>query len=323
MKSLKGIFGFYVLILLLSYSFSTSAQNLKPACQVGATWNYIYFKGNIFPQKTYLQTVRCIKDTLVGNNLVSVLEVDSGPCAFIKFNYLAIDDSNGLYFKTNSSMNWGADTMLLSCRFKVGSFSHEFVHIPFWENQNIHISQLNFVSSFSEKIYSSNDSIDAFTFIFSLSRTYISKPIHIKYLNLFFGTNYNHLFGTIDFSRNFDGNYMLLNCYTDSSGTTKFIKEYENFGCDYLGLNDILETKEIVSIFPNPTADKFFISESLNSIINHIEVTNVLGEKMMESNINGTLKQQGIEVSQWQPGIYFVNLRGNQMNAKQKLVIKH
>jgi len=326
MKSLNSIIRFFVLILLTSISFEASAQNLKPACQVGATWNYIYFTGGTLPQKTFLYTVRCIKDTIIGNNVVSVLEVDSNlSFNFLRFSYLAIDDSSGLYFKANTSMGWPTDTLLRTMRFVPTNMQtqRELVHIPTWQNTFINTFFVYSMSISTKKVYSSKDSIVAFYNSFYLNNTYLSQPMHPKYLNLSYGTNPNHLWGTPDFSKSFDSDYMLLNCYTDSSGTTKFIKEYSTFGCDYLGLKDILETKELVTIFPNPCSDKFFISESLNSTVNHIVVTNLLGEKMMESKVNAAFKQQGVDVSKWEPGIYFVNIRGNQINATQKLIIHH
>ena len=322
-------------LLFILCIYSVNAQNLKPACQVGATWNYIIFSATDLGELVAdLQTVRCIKDTVIRNNIVSVLQADFGPSNYMKFSNLAKDDSDGLYFYTgnypyiNSSFH---DTFLLTYNF---SLSRPF-NKPFYTliedtvlNPALFTFQPSKVASY--KYYSNHDSITVLKDYYdSLNMAF---PMHPKYLNIStdgFDGQYPTFFGLIDLPdikhKISMGSYSTytLNCYSDSSGFTKFIKIYENEACDYVGLPQIVETKEIVSVFPNPCTDKFFISESLNSTINHIEVTNLLGEKIMETKVNAAIKQQGVDISNWKSGIYFVNLRGEQFNATQKLIVRH
>ena len=310
-------------LLFILCIYSVNAQNLKPACQVGATWNYIGFTGGTGTIKTSLHTFHCIKDTLIGNNMVSVIESDSNDFDFMRYSYLAKDDSDGLYFFTLPYPDLNYDTLFITYHFKEDSASNEklFIASKTGSSNLINIQEMNCTKTLKKKVYSTNDSIDVFIKRFNNSFNLDHNKMHPKYLSLYYGTSHTPFFGTLDFSNSFDSYSMALNCYTDSNGTTKFIKEYSTFGCDYLGLKDILETKELISVFPNPCTDKFFISESINSTVNHIVVTNLLGEKIMETKVKAAFKQQGIDVSKWESGIYFVNLRGNQINATQKLIV--
>jgi hypothetical protein len=291
------------------------AQNLKPACQVGATWNYIYTTGGSLPVQTSLQTIRCIKDTVIGNNIASVLAADSGKAQFLPFSYLAKDDSNGLYFF--SYQHFPNDLPMLTFRFRVDSNLQETYYGE--ENSRI-IEHSNIKHVIKTKRYANLDSIDCFKALFLYSK---SNIIHPKYFNLTYGTNNSYYFGTIDFSTSFDSHYLLLNCYTDSNGTTKFIQEYIGEGCDYVGLPAMIESRDLYAVFPNPCNDRCFISETINNIIKKVEVRNLVGELIYASDNITQLNRSGIETSQWLDGIYFCTFMGNHSTETQKFIVSH
>jgi hypothetical protein len=100
-----------------------------------------------------------------------------------------------------------------------------------------------------------------------------------------------------------NGNYKVE--YTDSSGCSAISAPFD-FTLE--GINELKNEKDIF-ISPNPANDYIFISsnESLNSIVQKIEIYSVLGNKVTES-----VTKDRIDVNFLSPGIYFIKV-GNKM----------
>lgn len=301
-------------LIFLCWVSVTHAQQLHPACQVGATWNYIYTKSPSLPVTSYLQTLRCIKDTTIGIHRVSVIQADTELHLFRPFTYLAKDDSGGLYFF--QIMNGRLEeSPSLTFRFRDSMVMFEEVFYQEGSQMGILFLERNI----KRKFYSNQDSVEFYAAF--ISKYYNSNFIHPKYLNMDYGAlSRNSYFGVLDFSRHHDLYSLALNCYTDSSCTIKFIKAYKDKGCDYTGLKSVPQTNQTYTVFPNPCMERIFLSESLSTSINEIEIHTTLGSCVYTSNDISKVKLMGISVESWASGIYFYTIKGNEFIANGKLV---
>jgi len=112
----------------------------------------------------------------------------------------------------------------------------------------------------------------------------------------------------------------------ESSGTY----EYYTTAVYYFGESDPSNVETVVitsiednnktttSVFPNPVKDQVYIQSVEN--IERIELLNKLGKIILSEQVKGNLYQ--INVSDFDPGIYFLKIKNDQKVALQKIVIE-
>ena len=74
-----------------------------------------------------------------------------------------------------------------------------------------------------------------------------------------------------------------------------------------------------ISIFPNPATDKAIVEWSNDIIINKIIVSDASGKIVLSQKT--TTNSFQLQTSNWEKGIYFITLKGEQVEQTQKLVI--
>lgn len=129
--------------------------------------------------------------------------------------------------------------------------------------------------------------------------------------------SYEDLGGTISDCVNGD----LMKVYTfayngnNELGTVNLVELVMGEGV--LGLNDVMTSVE-ANLYPNPAND--FINVSSLSIIDRVQITNVLGQVVMTKEIgaNGA----NINIESLEAGNYFVTIYTNQGVATKKLLVK-
>lgn len=84
-----------------------------------------------------------------------------------------------------------------------------------------------------------------------------------------------------------------------------------------VAVNEYINTINSFSIFPNPSNQEFNISISENTNIS-INITNTLGQKIYSiNNVNKNLK---LDCSNWENGIYYINVSSNGANKTYKFI---
>lgn len=89
-----------------------------------------------------------------------------------------------------------------------------------------------------------------------------------------------------------------------------------------IGLNEYLLTNEILKIFPNPCQDKFTIQISeMNGDICRFHIFDINGRKIADGKITGQSTE--IDVSDINPGVYFVEVQdGSNTIRRKKLIVR-
>jgi hypothetical protein len=94
----------------------------------------------------------------------------------------------------------------------------------------------------------------------------------------------------------------------------------KNSNLYYNGIGEINNTVIAFFSFPNPATNEIRI-ENANSIIESIEIYNVLGKRIYSEQLQTSdLKPQTVNVSTWNAGMYFVKLRGEKEERVGKFV---
>jgi hypothetical protein len=78
-------------------------------------------------------------------------------------------------------------------------------------------------------------------------------------------------------------------------------------------------TKNEISIYPNPAKNTITIHQSTPSSNQQLLITNILGEEIYHQPINNSNKQT-IDVSQWSNGVYFYQIRNDKETLQGKFV---
>ncbi|MEK6616311.1 MAG: T9SS type A sorting domain-containing protein, partial [Bacteroidota bacterium] len=86
-----------------------------------------------------------------------------------------------------------------------------------------------------------------------------------------------------------------------------------------LGVNEY-DLNEYVSIYPNPSNGKIQVISNQYSVIG-LEVYNVMGEKVFQSQYSIPNTQYLIDLSSQPSGVYFINIRTDKGNIVKKLII--
>ncbi|MDO7171627.1 carbohydrate-binding protein [Mariniflexile sp. AS56] len=101
-----------------------------------------------------------------------------------------------------------------------------------------------------------------------------------------------------------------------ADGRDLTIAEVEVYGVDAILSNQKFQ-KNNVEVYPNPVANNFTITNSINAVV---EVYNVLGELILKSNIESS--KQSIDISRLNEGLYIVNINNNGYFISKKIIKK-
>jgi aminopeptidase N len=88
---------------------------------------------------------------------------------------------------------------------------------------------------------------------------------------------------------------------------------------DYLSLSADEPITKAINIYPNPATEAVQIFVP-NLKIEKITITNAAGKKVFDENYNLTNEMIAVDVSAWQPGVYFVIIKTNQLTVHGKIV---
>lgn len=90
-----------------------------------------------------------------------------------------------------------------------------------------------------------------------------------------------------------------------------------------LSNNDDLASFENIKIFPNPTTDKFTISNIKNTNLERIEIYTILGKLSKSILVKNTVNNLEVNVSNLTSGIYLLKLKNEEGSDKtQKLIVR-
>jgi hypothetical protein len=112
----------------------------------------------------------------------------------------------------------------------------------------------------------------------------------------------------------YDGGYLLAGNWEQSS--TYFLK------VDSLGQFTSLQTipgQNDLSIYPNPTSDKLFISLNYKDKL-QLNVTDVLGKEIISQTLMNGKKE--LDIHSLASGVYFVSVRDGERNVVRKLIVE-
>ena len=88
------------------------------------------------------------------------------------------------------------------------------------------------------------------------------------------------------------------------------------------GVNEVLSTKEFSAtkllVYPNPSTDIINISNTLNAVVNTVEITDLNGRTVKTQNVNNTEAQ--ISISDLSAGVYMLKVSTDQGTATKKIV---
>ena len=87
---------------------------------------------------------------------------------------------------------------------------------------------------------------------------------------------------------------------------------------DLVGVQEV-DDKTKVSVFPNPAKDKAIIEWSNDIVVNRIIVLDASGKIVLSQKT--TTNSFQLQTSNWEKGIYFITLKGKQVEQTQKLVV--
>jgi hypothetical protein len=106
-----------------------------------------------------------------------------------------------------------------------------------------------------------------------------------------------------------------LRCY-EYNGELQYHQGAEGCGNPYLGLNEIQEEDNTVSIYPNPASESITIGSE--NIIKSIEIYNPLGQRVYQTKVNAKLKS--IDINSLPKGIYIIGVNTEEGYIKKKFI---
>ncbi len=102
--------------------------------------------------------------------------------------------------------------------------------------------------------------------------------------------------------------------WTNIDPTSTFVNSQAE--CDALSIND-QNLQNNIKVYPNPATDKIYIDTTNNLAINKVEMYDLLGKIVYNSNKPVTI----IPVNNFKTGIYFVKLTSNNISKTKKILI--
>lgn len=87
---------------------------------------------------------------------------------------------------------------------------------------------------------------------------------------------------------------------------------------DLVGIQKI-EGHTKFSVFPNPAIDNAIVEWSNDIVVNRIIISDAIGKVVL--NQKTTTNSVQLQASNWKKGVYFITLKGEQVEQTQKLVI--
>jgi len=89
-----------------------------------------------------------------------------------------------------------------------------------------------------------------------------------------------------------------------------------------VSVEENLIAKSGLQVYPNPVSDLLYIENNLN-LEGTIQITNALGEKIWQNNLEKNLNVTNVDLAHWSAGIYFISLHTAKGIWREKLVIQH
>jgi len=89
-----------------------------------------------------------------------------------------------------------------------------------------------------------------------------------------------------------------------------------SMNCNGIISSNLNELNEKISIYPNPSNGKLFISTS--ELIKSIKVTNIIGKEIYSSN---NFNDNSIDLINFKNGVYFINLSTEKGTITKKIIL--
>ncbi|MHC1703358.1 MAG: endonuclease [Tenuifilaceae bacterium] len=120
--------------------------------------------------------------------------------------------------------------------------------------------------------------------------------------------------GTIPFQSQTGTIYFTINAKDNSN---ELATVQSNFTISPI-TNTLIEKNQTILIYPNP-ARGFISVEVQNNLTERIEISNIIGERLISKPFKG--EKELIDISNLNPGIYFVNVFGNSFRSITRIVV--
>jgi len=87
--------------------------------------------------------------------------------------------------------------------------------------------------------------------------------------------------------------------------------------CATLSVDDEVLVENTITVYPNPSSDKIFIKNNSNATLTNVEVFNLLGSLILQTNVT-----EEIDITRFSNGIYMLRITTDTGNVFIKRVIK-
>jgi len=78
-----------------------------------------------------------------------------------------------------------------------------------------------------------------------------------------------------------------------------------------------------INIFPNPVSDFVTIALNANERILSLKIFDAIGKEILKQDANASTVNTKIDVSQFKPGVYFIEVRSGDGNIyRSKFIVK-
>ena len=155
------------------------------------------------------------------------------------------------------------------------------------------------------------------TSLFQYNSSLIAGSSVANYIGRWNGASWSNLASGLNGQANcltiFDGNLIVGGEFSTAGGRPA--DNIAQWSGD-LGVNDIIDTGEIVSVYPNPCAGDFtiqFNNEKL-SVKNTIQIYNMLGDKIYSKELKSTDFKSSVDISNHSSGIYLYRVTSEEGN---------
>ncbi|MFW6328120.1 MAG: T9SS type A sorting domain-containing protein [Bacteroidota bacterium] len=294
----------FLLIMALLPLFLTS-QNTKALVKDGAVWREIVHYMNSPSDK--IQFLIQGDTVLLGETYKKVYKTNYDSTLIWKKYFGAIrEDSNArIYFLIDSVYSSYGDlyfpgeftdtTEVLLYDFSAGI--GDTVIVPNYLDSNNIITQIDSIQIIGE--YRKKYVISTFSY---------GSEYWIEGIG-----SINGLFGPALYE---DFNMTDLLCYEDSVifwDNPEFVG-----GCFDVGIESESLSQKSIKVFPNPVSSVLSVVEG-NEVIGTVEVYNLAGQRIFNNRVDG--KQLQIYVADWNPGLYLLKVKTNNIVTIKKFIV--